>query len=381
MRKILILLTVFISINAHAQKAAVQTAYSYFGIQQFDKAKEAIDQAALNESSSTMAKTWYYRAMIYHSIYESKDPKFAALRPGSIEEAQKSYEKSIALDTKKDFEEDAKKNLIILAAEYLNEGVNVFQASDYNKALLYFSNAIDIRKKYENAKDTLAMSNAILAADHLGKSAVSIQYYKELTVMNYGGAKLYRGYIKSLLAEKDTVNAFLILNEGLKKYPQDAALVKDGLYLFIITGKSTEAIQQADEAIKNDPTNADLYSVKGQLYYDLKKEADAETAYLGGLKVNPNHFDCNANLGILYFNQGANMVNDANKIPTNKTADYDAAKAKFDAKFKQAQPFLEIAYTINNKDKGVIQSLRQIYVRQGNVAKAEEMKKAMELAK
>ena len=52
-----------------------------------------------------------------------------------------------------------------------------------------------------------------------------------------------------------------------------------------------------------------------------------------------------------------------------------------EAKFKEAQPYLEKAHEINPKDIPTMQSLRQMYVRLGELAKAEEMKNAIEAAK
>jgi Flp pilus assembly protein TadD len=72
------------------------------------------------------------------------------------------------------------------------------------------------------------------------------------------------------------------------------------------------------------------------------------------------------------------MANKANSIPASKVAEYDAAKKKFEAKFKEALPFLEKAYQLNPKDSGTLQSLKQLYTRLGDFKKAEEMKKALE---
>ena len=63
MKKItLAFIVLFISVSyANAQKAKVQTAYNYWKdpYNQYDKAKEAIDEAILHEQSKGMAKTWY----------------------------------------------------------------------------------------------------------------------------------------------------------------------------------------------------------------------------------------------------------------------------------------------------------------------------------
>ena len=91
----MLLIACLASTSIFAQKSAIQTAYNYLRYDDLDKAKEAIDQAATNPSSNTISKTWYYRGQIYHAIYESTKEPFQALKPGSLDQAFLSYEKTI----------------------------------------------------------------------------------------------------------------------------------------------------------------------------------------------------------------------------------------------------------------------------------------------
>jgi tetratricopeptide (TPR) repeat protein len=110
----------------------------------------------------------------------------------------------------------------------------------------------------------------------------------------------------------------------------------------------------------------------------LGKLDEAVAAYKKSIELKPDNFDAVYNLGALYFNDGAELANKANKIPANKVAEYDAAKKKFEAKFKDALPYLEKAHQINPTDIATMESLRQLYARLGDLAKAGEMKKKME---
>ena len=83
----------------------------------------------------------------------------------------------------------------------------------------------------------------------------------------------------------------------------------------------------------------------------------------------------------MFFNDGAEMANKANGIPANKVVEYEAAKKKFEAKFKDALPYLEKAHQLNPTDKATMQSLKQLYTRIGDLAKAGEMKKKIETPK
>ncbi len=382
MKKIILVFTILaISNLAFAQKAQVQTAYNYLRYDDLDKAKEAIDQAAANESTIGMAKTWYYRGLIYHAIYESKKPEFTVLKPGSLQEAYKSYQKTLELDSKKEYKDDLDKSIAILGSQFLNEGVDKFRDKDYSGAVNMFESSADISKTYFSKTDTLAIYNAALAAEKAKDYVKAKKYYQQIIDLNYQGAKGYNFLSKIYLAEKDTANAIVTLQAGRQKYPADANLMLDQLNIYLISGKDKEALGMIDQAIALDPSNANLYSVKGNINDKAGNQEVAIAAYKKAIELNPQYFDANYNLGALIFNQGVEMVDKANKLPPSKQAEFDKLKTQFDAKFGEAKPYFEKAYQLNPKDIATINSLKQLYLRLGDMPKAEEMKKAMEAIK
>ena len=383
MKKISVLFALLLSVQmVVAQKAAVQSAINYLRYDDLDKAKAAIDGASTNEGSMGMSKTWYYKGCIYQAIYESKNEKFAALKPGSIDEARKAFEKANELDAKdKEYTEDIQKRMGSLTVGIMNEGVELFKAKKYSESLTAFETGISLKKKFYNETDTLAMSNAALAADRSGNAPLAISYYKQLSEMSYGGSKTYMILSSLYFDAKDTNNTLKTLNEGRTKFPEDKDLITKQLNLYLLTGRTNEAFAQIDEAIKKDPANATLYFNKAVLADQLKKTADAEAAYKKALEIKPDYFDANYNLGAMYYNQAAEMANKANDIPASKAAAYDAAKKQFDAKFKESQPYLEKAHDLNPTDMATLQSLKTLYVRIGDTKKAEAIKAAMDANK
>lgn len=378
MNKLIILPLLLLSVVSVAQKAAVQTAYNYLRYDDLDKAKDAIDGAAANESTIGMAKTWYYRGSIYQALFESTKEKFAPLKPGSLAEAIKSYEKTLELDTKNEFRDDVIKRLDIAGSQMLNSGVDQYKAQNYSEAYKAFNASYMIGNKYFNRMDTLALYNAALAADKSGDRATAMADFKKLMDANYGGPKLFSMMANMYLDQKDTANALLTINQGRQKYPEDGTLITQGLNIYLTSGRDKEAFDQNEEALKKDPGNPDLYYIKGNLADKLNKREDCIAAYKKAIELKPDYFDALYNLGALFFNEGAEMANKANSIPASKVAEYDAAKKKFEAKFKEALPYLEKAYQLNPDDMSTKQSLRQLYTRLGDLVKANEMKKAME---
>ena len=143
--RLLLLLIATFSVTTkklYAQKSAIQTAYNYLRYDDLDKAKEAIDQAASNESTVSMSKTWFYRGQIYHAIFESTKDQFKSMKRGSLDEAYKSYVKTLELDTKGEYKDDLLKRITILSSQFLNEGVANFKDKKYNDALSDFEKSL-----------------------------------------------------------------------------------------------------------------------------------------------------------------------------------------------------------------------------------------------
>jgi len=81
----------------------------------------------------------------------------------------------------------------------------------------------------------------------------------------------------------------------------------------------------------------------------------------------------------LYFNQAADIYNQANNESDNKK--YQALKAKGDEKMKLAVPYLEKAHELNPKDLPTMESLKNGYYRLQMNDKYDAMKKKIDEAK
>ena len=377
----IILIAFFATTSLNAQKSAIQTAYNYLRYDDLDKAKEAIDQAAENPTSNTMAKTWFYRGQIYHAIYESTKEQFKSLKPGSLEQAFRSYEKTKELDTKNEYKEDLEKRYPILTSQFLNSGVDYFQAKEYSEALDCFEKSLTISSKYSKNVDSLAILNAAIAAEKSNNNEKALKYYNNLIGINYGGAKTYLMLASFQLNTKDTTASLTTLKAGRQKFPSNIDLSNAEWKLTLSSGKEAEASVQIDQAIINDPKNPDLYYAKGVLNDKLGKPDIARMAYLKAIEIKPDHFDANYNLGAMLFNEAAELVNKANDLPASKQKEFDEYKKKYQAKFIESKPYFEKAYMLNPKDMATLQNLRQVYTRLNELDKSAEIKKVIESLK
>jgi tetratricopeptide (TPR) repeat protein len=397
-RLALILVTVCISIlNAYSQTAKLQTARNFYGepYKQYDKAKEAIDEVVLHEKTKGMAKAWFTRGQIYHALY--KDPKYGSLCDNCLSVSYESYKKAMELEPDNEWAPIIENELVNILGQIFNEGVVAYQKEDYNTAMKSFEEVQRLQPG-----DTASILNAAYTAEHLNNLEKAKENYSKLIAMKYPDPRMYLNLANVQKQMKDSAAALQTIMKGREIYPDTLSLLLAQINILLAAGKSAEATKALSEATAKDPNNPNIYLALGSSYdnmanpkgadgKDLAKPKDynelmikAEEAYLNGLKVAPDDYQLNFNLGAMYFNQAAEMTNQANKITDNVA--YEKAKTKFEAKFKQSEPYLRKSMETNPKKteddvaiyQGTLNSLKQLYAKTGETAKYDEIKALMD---
>jgi len=356
-----------------AQPKEVVNAYNYMKGQEWMKAADAIDKAIADATTSDKEKTWRYRGDIYLGMAMSQNQADRDFRPDPIGEAIRSYKKTMDLGTK--YGQEVKERLTVAHNASLNGGVENFNASKFDKALMGFENAIEV-SKILNFKDTLAHFNAALTAEKLEKFEVAVGHYETLLAMNHQPEKMYSLIVYGLKSAGKNEQALARLTEGREKFPESQDLIIQELNNYLINNDMEGAKRNLQKAIEKDPNNHVLHYSIGTVYNSLGLANEAEAAYQKAISINPEYFDAHYNLGAFYFNKGAAMFMDADKIQDQKK--YNLAVEEANVVFKQAIPFLEKAHQLNGSDTSTMDSLIKLYVRVGEDDKYMAMKKKLE---
>ncbi len=381
MRKIAILFTLVLlgSGVASAQKNKVQSAYNYLKYDQLDKAQEAIDAAKSHEQTMNDDKTWYYRGVIYQTMYQHE--KYGTLSADPLSEAYISFKKASELAPDGEWKGDIKTRMRALGTNFFNQGAALYNKSENQKAIAAFDKTLAINNELGvPATDSLNMFShlyAAYAAEKDKNSAVAKNHYQQLINMQYNDAKIYSFLANIYKSESDTSQALKTIQEGRTKFPNDNNLVIEELNIYLSTGKTIEAMDRLKLAISKEPKNENLHFALGTLYDKSGDQVNAAASYKKAIELKPDYFDAFYNLGVMYFNQGAELANKANDIAPSKVKEYDEAKKKFEAKFQEAKPFLEEALKLNPEDKNTMISLRQIYARTGEKEKYDKLSKLL----
>ncbi|HNW89945.1 MAG TPA: tetratricopeptide repeat protein [Bacteroidales bacterium] len=371
----LVVLAVFVTSIAFSQNTKVVSAYNYLKNGQLDKAKTYIDEACVNDQTKGLAKTWFYCGNIYLSISLTKEDKYKTLDTNATQIAYDAYQKAIQIDPEISNEalmpNSPKMGLYFLGDQYYNKGVDLFYKKQYTDALTNF----EMTKKINNifgVKDSNATFNAGLCAVQLKDNKKAKGFFEELVKNNFKQGLIYTQLSTIYKAEGDTVKSEGIIAKGRKAMPNDLNLIIAEINNLLSKGKVTEAQDLLNLAVSKDPNNATLHFAIGANMDEFGNFEQAEKSYLKAIELKPEYFDAHYNLGALYVNTAANVMDEANKLPITETAKYDELKTRADNLLEKALPELETAEKLNPKDRNTLITLKQLYARKGNAEKIKE---------
>lgn len=377
----LILMAVMITGFSFAQKSKVVSAYNYLRNQQLKEAKEAIDPTIENPKTMLDAKTWFYRGNVYLAILMSDDPQITGLTDNALEIAESSYNRANELDEKAQYKDMIIERIPILAEQYYNKGVKYYNLKNYNDAKLSFAKAKELNTSVGRV-DSLAMYNAALCAELTEDYTEAKKFYLELIGIGYEGdpnaAAIYISLSRIYKAEKDTATAISVINDGLKRYPDEFNLIIEQTNIYLSNKEIAKAQQNLEKAIQMDPTNPTIHFAVGTTYDQMGEIEKAKAAYKNAVELKPDYFDANYNLGALYVNDAAAIIEEANKLPLGDPK-YDVEKAKADQMLKEALPYLEKANEIDPKEINTLVTLKEIYARTNQLEKLKRVNEAIKL--
>ncbi len=151
--------------------------------------------------------------------------------------------------------------------------------------------------------------------------------------------------------------------------------------------KYKELYTQVEPSFDFKLKDIEYYSAVGSIFADIYNQDNtkiqageiAKIALLKVLEIDPKNISANINLGIIYYNQGVNLINQmALDTPLDKLEVIQDNSAKL---FKQSLPFMSKVYQLDPKNLKALESLRQIYQALNDEAKSLEFNKKLEQAK
>jgi tetratricopeptide (TPR) repeat protein len=376
---------------ALAQSSAITNAVLSQKAGQMDKALESINQAVTSDKTKDKdkAKAWFTRGEIYAQLL---NPATQALytkytkdmQPGEpLQKAVESYNKALELDSPTgEYGKQVPDQLKSLYGIAFNAGVVGYQAKDYDKALASFQLASKI-----SPQDTTAILYSAYTQDAKQDYAGAKATYNQLLTLDAYKAKpapvaVYTRLLSIARQDKNEAEARKVVQQGLAAYPNNKTFLIEDLNLSMNGGDPTQALDKISKAIAADPTNANLYAVRGSLYDQQKKTDLAQEDYKKAISLDPNSFDAQFNMGIYNFNRAATLYTKASKMDL-KTYQVQGKKVEAEGKkyFETSLPYFEKALELQPNDRSTTSALQKVYYRLGRTADSERMNAKLQAMK
>ena len=405
-RKSILTLCAIVSLGAFAQQATVKDVEKAIGglnpdVNTLVDAANKIKSALTNAETKDDAKTWYVAGKANFAIYDKqqtammmKQPIDTALMGGSVVEGYKYFMDALPLDSVKQLEKDGSYKLekdgsVKVKTKYSKEIVNtlVTRHEDFNRAggLLYDS------KRYKEAAEAwgiysslpysgLAERSKFVVADTiLGMTA----YYQGIALWQAGDVNNAVGafanarklgykhkeaydYALSCAAQaKDNVAIVAIAEEAYKEFGG-----KDIQYLNVLINDklSKEEFDDAEtlinDALNVDANNAELLNLKGLIVENKGNEDAALDEFKKAIEIDNT-------LAQGYFNAGRivmkKVVAQQKAMETMNRSDYAKAKEEILIPLlKEALPYMERAYQLDDTNANAKRILSNIYYQLGD---------------
>ena len=383
MRKLaitLIIVTFGIS-GSFAQKGKVASATNYLTNGQIEKAWEAIQEAEKHDKTANYAKTYFVKGQILQQIGESKDENIKKLAEDPLVGAYDSYQKAIELDEKGKIGKSVDLQYTMLNNDFINMGVEKWEEKDFAGAVEAFEYSLEIGKSdfFGGVVDTVIVYNTGLAAYNAKIYDKALKYFGQAKDMGYGGTNIYQLIETIYITQGDSIAAEKIMLEGIEAYPEDDALMILMINYLLTSNQYDKAFEFLEVAKEKDPNNKSYWYVEGILFDRRGDYDDAMTSYKKAIELDPEYYDPYYNMGVIQFNKGVQLYDEANKIMDN--TEFAIAKEKADNTFKEAIPLFEKALENAESEKEKLEAmmnLKTLYRRLQMMDEYEDMQKQID---
>jgi len=277
--------------------------------------------------------------------------------------AIEAYKKAMELDEKGKLESNVKENLIMLKTQLKRDGVNHYYYEAFDKALGSFENVLEINELdlFAGEFDTVMIQySGIISREIASKTdnkdlyLKAIDYYIQLTEVDFGGPNTYLQIKMDYLEVGDTLKALEVIKGAYEKYPDTVNVIANIADIYIQLKQFDEGIEFMDGVIANNPTIPEAYYWNGRLLINKEEVEYIERAiesYNKAGELDPSIYYVWYDLGYIYYLQGADFYERANEEEHEATRDALLELGK--EKYSESIEALEKSYKQNEDNANV----------------------------
>lgn len=228
---------------------------------------------------------------------------------------------------------------------YHNTGLAYYQAGDKQKAEEYFEKAYhSTENPILNRTDTIAIYYTALMARDNGKIDKAIELFKKDLDAGYASKGEIYAALADLYREKGQMEDFKeTLEKGFSAYPENQQILVGLInYNLDTNGDSSKLFELIHQAQANEPNNASLYYVEGDINKKLGNKEAALELFQKSYDIDNNYLFGIVNKGIIYYDEALEYQDKAN-------AELDDTK------------YMALIEEVNNSLKKAIEPFEQSY--------------------
>lgn len=281
----------------------------------------------------------------------------------ALERAVKAYQKAYELDEKHAKDKDVAAAFDYISQKYVSEAFNKYTFGDVATASRLFEKAADVEALAPLSKiDTSVIYNAGFTAMAAKDNERALKFFKRCYDLGY----YYEGgEVFARLAEVDTLNTKKYLEEGFSKFPQSQSILIGLINYYLKNNEDPETLfGLLDKAKANEPNNASLFYVEGNIRAQLGQIDKAVVAYEECAKINPEYEYGFIGEGTMFYNRAIELQTKAQEEIDD--AKYMALVKEFEESLKSCIAPFEKAFEITkdaNIKAGIASYLKNAFYR------------------
>ncbi len=285
---------------------------------------------------------------------------------GALDKAIEAYKKAYELDSKT--AKDVSTALDKIANNYVNEAYKDYPFGKYAEASQGFEKAAAAAAVAPlNKLDTSSIYNAGFTAQLAKDYARAGKFFQDCLDKGYygEGGDIFAKISDVKMNLGDSLGAKAALEEGFTKFPQSQGILIGLINYYLSNNEDPQKLfTLLDQAKKNEPTNASLYYVEGNIHSQLKNYDEAVKAYEKCAEIQPGYEYGYIGEGIMFYNMAIDVQTKAqDELDDNK---YMALVEEFEKDLKSCIDPFEKAFNMT-KDESIKESiaeyLKQAYYR------------------
>jgi tetratricopeptide (TPR) repeat protein len=342
-----------------------------------DIAKAEVDEAFKVDNKgkvSGAAKSWYLKGRIYKALYLDDSTSFSDLAGDeALEVAMEAFKKVKAMEKENSsYVIFSDQEINVLYGTIVNKGAEAYNNDDLEGAYKIFMTVLIVQPG-----DTTALMYGGYAAQQAEMYDEALSCFQMLADNGDANIDAYKSMIYLYRTEKEDMESVLrVVEQGLEAFPQNSLLTQEKITNLIIMEREEEAKAELETAINDDPTNSLYYYFLGYLYDSQEDSESAIEQYKKAIELNPEYYEANYNLGVVYYNEAREIISELNALSLaeweKKEVEYTERAAKY---FHEALPYFEKAVEINDQELQLLETLAGVYLRLRMTEKGEALDK------